>query len=62
MIDSFRNGQIQLKDELFSFTKNRKQIIEDYIIERKRLLGNEVYKLRGIYISELSDIIKNQNL
>ncbi|HBL76016.1 MAG: hypothetical protein A2W90_11405 [Bacteroidetes bacterium GWF2_42_66] len=62
MIDSFKNGQFQLKDELFSLTKNRKKIIEDYIIERKRLLDNEVYKLRGIYISELSDIIKNQNL
>jgi len=58
LLDSFKNGQLQHRDELFAIAKNRKEIIENHIIERKNLLDNEVYNLRGIYISELSSIMK----
>lgn len=58
LLDSFKNGQFQLKDELIAISINRKEIIEKHILDRKDLLESEVYSLRGIYISELSNIMK----
>lgn len=58
MLESFKNGQFQYKDELIAISKSRKEIIDNHIVERKKLLDNEVYNLRGIYISELSKMMK----
>jgi len=38
--------------------QKKKEIIENHIIERKNLINNVVYNLRGIYIFELSSIMK----
>lgn len=58
LMDSFKNGQIQHKDELISLSKNRKALMENHIIERQKLLNNEVYKMRGLYINEISLMMK----
>lgn len=58
IFESIKNGQFQYKDELIAISQSRKEIIENHIIERKKLLENEVYHLRGLYISELSKMMK----
>jgi len=58
LLESFKNGQIQYKDELFGLVKSRKEIIEIHIHDRTKLLDSEVYKLRGIFIDELSKLMK----
>ncbi len=58
MLESFKNGQSQYKEELFAITKNRKEIFINHMTERKKLLETEVYELRGVFITELSDIIR----
>jgi len=60
MLESFKNGQFHNKEELFAIAENRKERFQNHMAERKKLLDTEVYKLRGIFISELSDIIKKQ--
>lgn len=57
-LNSFLNGQMELKDELTAMIKSRKEQIENHIIERDSLLENEVYKTRQAYIYELSEIVK----
>lgn len=58
LLNSFKNGQVQYKDELLLISANRKELIENHMIERHKLLNDEVYKVRGIYIYELSEMVK----
>jgi hypothetical protein len=61
MMDSFRNGQLHFADELNDIIRNRKELIEKYINDRNKLLEDEVYKMRIIYIHELSELVKLNN-
>jgi len=58
VLDSFKNGQLQNSIELVEILENRQAIIENHIVERKKLLDTEVYKFRAVYISELTSVIK----
>ncbi|MDD3692261.1 MAG: hypothetical protein PHO77_09315 [Bacteroidales bacterium] len=58
LLESLKNGQIQYKDKLLELAKSRKEIIEIHINDRTKLLDSEVYKLRGIFIGELSKLMK----
>ena len=58
LLEFLQNGQIQYKDEFLGLAKSRKDIIETHIHARTNLLDSEVYKLRGIFIDELSKLMK----
>jgi hypothetical protein len=57
-LNLFKNNQVENEDKLLLNSKNRKDLIENFMVERKNILDNEVNKLRGVFIIELSKIIK----
>ena len=62
LLTSFKSGNMNVQPELLSISVERKKIIEDYIVERRKLLDEEVYKMRGNYIYELSKLLKIKEL
>jgi hypothetical protein len=58
LLNLFKNNQVENEDKLLLNSKNRKDLIENFMVERKNILDNEVNKLRGVFIIELSKIIK----
>ena len=58
MLNSFKNGYLQYENDLIEIAQNRKALIENHMNERKNLLDNEVYKVRGIYINALTEMVR----
>jgi peptidoglycan hydrolase CwlO-like protein len=58
MLESFKLGQIQHKDELLQKVQEKKTLIENHVKNRQTLL-DDTYKKRKSYIDELSKIIKD---
>jgi hypothetical protein len=58
MMNSFKNGYLQFENDLTELVQNRKVLIENHISERKKLIDNEVYKVRGIYINALTEMVR----
>jgi len=54
-------GKSQYQEELLELTRNRKELIINHMDERKNLLDNEVYHVRGLFITELSIVVKIKN-
>jgi len=60
LLDSFKGGQLHYADEIREIIIERKKLIENHIKERQYLLENEIHKSRGIYIAELSKIVRTK--
>jgi hypothetical protein len=57
---SLTNGNLNANSDLLALVKEREKLIDDYLKENPKILQNEVYGMRGIYISELSKIVKKE--
>lgn len=62
LMSLFNDGHLQVKDDLLSIKKASNELLMGHAQKLKKLLDDEVYTVRGLYIVELSKIIKiNEN-